>query len=287
MPKPTETERIELVESYFDENAKDWSELYGKAQRVNDLVLATRKERAVEHLVRRVPEGERILDAGCGAGRTSIDLMRAGYSILGVDVAGKMLENARKNFAEAGFEESQFELRCSDVFGLELEAESFGGIAALGFLQYQSDELEALREFHRILKPGGTLVVTGPTKRKFSNWFGLSRYWYALRRRLKGGPKPAAAPKGPVQKGGGEDVLMAISTHYYGYGRFRELLRAAGFEVLVVQGHGFVNFEIIGRRIGQRGELFLHRTLSALSKVLPFLGRGANDVIAVARKPAK
>ena len=286
MPKPTETSRIELVESYFDENAKDWSDLYGKARRVNDLVLAARKDASVAHLTSRVPKGERILDAGCGAGRTSVDLMKAGYRICGVDIASKMLENAAKNFEAAGFDESNFELFCSDVFGVGFEPESFGGVAALGFLQYQSDELAALKELHRILKPGGILVVTGPTKRKFSNWFGLTRYWYALRRRLKGlgKPKPAPPPAKPVQKGGGEDVLMAISTHYYGYGRFRELLTAAGFEVVTIRGHGYVNFELIGKRIGQRGELFLHRFFSGLARVFPFLGRWANDVIAVARK---
>ena len=38
-----EGKHSELVEKYFDDNAQDWSELYGEAKRVNDLVLAARR----------------------------------------------------------------------------------------------------------------------------------------------------------------------------------------------------------------------------------------------------
>ena len=80
-----------------------------------------------------------------------------------------------------------------------------------------------------------------------------------------------------------EEVLFQISAHAYSYGRFRRLLREAGFQIESCRGHGYVNFEIIGRRIGRRGELFLHRFFSAVARVLP-IGRWANDLIVVARK---
>ena len=149
----------------------------------------------------------------------------------------------------------------------------------------QDDEPRALRALYDLLRPGGVIVITGPTDRKLANWFGLSKYYYALRRRVPRmlRPRPPVRPTQP-SAAGGEDVLHRISAHAYGYGRFRRLLEDAGFEVLAHKGHGFVNFEIIGRRIGHKGELFLHRFFTAVARVLP-IGRWANDLIFVGRRP--
>ncbi len=289
MPQETAAkEHLDLVESYFDETADDWSALYGKAQRVNDLVLADRKDAAVKAIADRVPSGGWVLDAGCGAGRTSCDLMGLGYRIHGVDVSRKMVDHAKENFEQAGYSPERWRLTCADLEGAALEDTSFDAVAALGLLQYQPDERDALREIHRVLKPGGVLVVTGPTNRKFANWLGCSKYYYGLRRRLAriGKPEPSPPPPAPAQpaSAASEQVLFQISPHRYSYGRMKELLRDTGFELQQVRGHGYVNFEIIGRRIGQKGELLLHRTFSGTARALPFLGRWANDIIAVAVK---
>jgi len=286
--RPKEVAHIDLIETYFDANAKDWSDLYDHATRVNDLVLADRKNAAVANLAKHVGPGSYVLDVGCGAGMTSIDLMRLGCRVHGVDISAKMLDHARENFARAGMDASKWELTCDGLFGAELESESFDAIAGLGFLQYQDDEAAALRELYRVLKPGGVLVITGPTQRRLANWLGMARYYYGARRRLKRllkpapKPKPAAPSAQPI--GGSEEVLFKISTHSYSYARFRKLLRGAGFEVTGHKGHGYVNFEVIGRKIGPRGELFLHRFFTAVAKVIP-IGRWANDLIVVARKP--
>jgi SAM-dependent methyltransferase len=282
---------LSLVEAYFDENAGDWDDLYGRAQRVNDLVLADRKEAAIGHLTAHLAPGARILDAGCGAGLASADLLERGYSVVGVDVSQKMIDHARKNFESRGFPAERWDLHCAGIEEAQLEAGSFAGIAALGVLQYQDDEAAALRECHRLLEPGGLLVITGPTRLKLANWLGLSRYYYGLRRRLKGlrsRPAPPAAPAASAEAtkldAGSEAVLFKISAHSYSYGRFRRLLTEAGFEVVSGKGHGYVNFDLLSKRLGFKGQLFLHRFFSGVAKVLP-IGRWANDLIFVARKP--
>ncbi len=277
---------IELVETYFDTNAQSWSDLYRRAKRVNDLVLADRKTAGLSHLERHLAAGARVLDAGCGAGLLTADLVQRGYFVHGVDVSSKMLEVARRNMKEHDLPADRWELACTDVVSAAFPDGCFDGVAALGFLQYQTDELAALRELHRILRPGGVLVVTGPTRIKLANWLGLSRYYYALRRRLarlrrSSAPRPAAATAPGLDT---IALLHRISAHAYSYGRFRGLLREAGFRVVAQRGHGYVNWEIIGRRLGFRGEMFLHRFFTAVARVLP-IGRWANDLIFVARKP--
>jgi 2-polyprenyl-3-methyl-5-hydroxy-6-metoxy-1,4-benzoquinol methylase len=284
---PQSRTHLDLVGDYFDRNAGEWSDLYRRVQRVNDIVLVDRKNTAVAELSSRVPSGGRILDAGCGAGLAALDLAQRGYFVHGADVAAKMLDLARRNLTENGIAPERFALSCGDVASFQLPAGSFDGVAALGFLQYQPDERVALREFHRLLKPGGVIVITGPTQTKLSNYFGLARYYHGLRRRLwrKPAAAPAAAPGGSGNLSIGEHraVLRQISPHAYGYGRFRELLHSTGFRVARIKGHGFVHFEIIGKHLGFRGEMFLHRFFSGLSKVLP-IGRFANDIIVVAER---
>lgn len=272
-----------LVESYFDETAQEWSDLYRRVQRVNDLVLADRKNSSVAFLAERLPPGGRVLDAGCGAGLAALDLLERGFHVHGVDVSSKMLELAERNISQRQVPPERYALSCSDVAGLRLPPNSFDGITALGFLQYQPNELEALKELHRVLKPGGVLVITGPTRIKLSNWFGLARHYYALRAKLRRKKPAAGASAAGKPAMSSRDVLRQISPHAYSYKRFRRLLADAGFRVVRCRGHGFVNYEIIGRRLGFRGEMFLHRFLTRAAKFLP-IGRFANDIIVVAEK---
>ncbi len=280
--------RIDNVATYFDDTAQDWSDLYGKAKRVNDLVLAERKRVAVEQLTMRIPADSRVLDAGCGAGLASADLLAAGHRILGVDIATKMLAHAKENFESKGFDASRFELTNDDIIEAGLPAESFEGIIALGFLQYQTDENKALVEFLRLLKPGGALVITGPTDRRIANWLGMAKYYHALRRKLSFKKAKGNFTKEEIEAARAEKasraLLSTISTHTYDLKRFDRLLTDAGFQVEHKRGHGYVNYAIIGGLIGYGGELFLHRFFTAVSKLLP-IGRWANDVILVGTKP--
>jgi SAM-dependent methyltransferase len=262
-------DRIELVEEYFDQHARNWSDLYKDVQRANDVVLADRKAAAVEFVTRNVPAGGKVLDAGCGAGPLAIELVGRGYFVHGVDVSEKMIVACRENLQAKGFPVDRYALTHGDVFKAGFADGAFDCVSALGFLQYQDDEVAALRELNRVLKPGGVLFVSGPTRTRISNWFGLAPAY----RRLRWG---AALPEG-------HRVLDTISDHYYTPGRMRTLLESAGFEVLERRGHGYCNFAFIGGRLGLKGELALHRGLTRLSRVVP-ISRFANDVMAFARK---
>jgi SAM-dependent methyltransferase len=264
--------RIELVEEYFDRNARSWSELYRRAERANDVVLADRKRSAVDFAAAHLAPGARVLDAGCGAGPLAVELVGRGYFVHGVDVSEKMIAACRENLTAQGFGPERYDLYHGDVFAAGFPDRSFDGVMALGFLQYQDDERAALRELHRVLRPGGILFVSGPTKTRVSNWFGLA----PLYRRLRWG---SVLPPG-------HQVLDTISDHYYTPGRLRRLLGEAGFEVLGLEGHGYVNFAFIGGRLGLGGELALHRALTRAARVLP-IRRFANDVMAFARRPAE
>jgi len=264
--------RIEKVEDYFDANAQSWSDLYSRAERVNDLVLRDRKDVAVRFLDQLLEPGSRILDAGCGAGLCALDLMRRGHTIHGADISQKMLDLAAKTFEEQGIAPDRYVLSRRDVIESGFADGSFDGVSALGFLQYQADEARMLNELHRILRPGGVLVLSGPSGTRIANYFGLAQFLRRLRNREAGVLPPE------------HRVLTEISTHEYSTGRLKRLVADAGFEPLDTLGHGYVNFAFIGPRLGFKGERLLHRSLTRLSRVLPFIRSWANDVMIVARR---
>jgi SAM-dependent methyltransferase len=106
----------------------------------------------------RVPEGGEILDAPCGFGRHSIPLTEAGYRVTGVDRSSVQLDEARRTaddpdnprWVQADIRELPFENGSFDaVFNL---------FSSLGYRGEEGD-LVTLREFRRVLRPRGALVI--------------------------------------------------------------------------------------------------------------------------------
>jgi 2-polyprenyl-3-methyl-5-hydroxy-6-metoxy-1,4-benzoquinol methylase len=271
---PRETSHIDLVEDYFDNRASRWSAAYQNSGRANDVILGERQDLAVEFLSARLPQGARILDVGCGAGFGTLALVRRGYVVHGIDVAGKMVELAEKNLTEAGAPAESWSFAKGGLDGDALEPGSFDGLMALGVIEYNEDQVALLRQMAALLRPGGALVVTGPIRRRLSNLYGLTEMRARRRERARGKQQGAK----------GVGAMFAVSMHGYSAGRMCALVREAGLEVEAWRGHGFAGFPLLSKLVGAGGERFVNRFLNGLSRVLP-LQRLANDLVLVARKP--
>ena len=102
---------------------------------------------------------EKILDAGCGAGFMSRIYARSGAEVIGIDRAGKMLDQAKK-------EEDKTKLGISfiegDITNLPFQDEKFDAISCVAVLIHDSPE-ECQKFFHessRVIKPGGRIVIS-------------------------------------------------------------------------------------------------------------------------------
>jgi len=99
---------------------------------------------------------EQILDAGTGTGNVAEVLLTHGARVIGVDFLESALEVCRRKCPGGDF-------RLGDLTGrLDFEDESFTKLACCNviYLLKPADQLHALRELHRVLKPGGQAVVT-------------------------------------------------------------------------------------------------------------------------------
>ncbi|WP_037359363.1 class I SAM-dependent methyltransferase [Amycolatopsis orientalis] len=98
--------------------------------------------------------GRRILDAGCGAGPLTAALRERGADVSGFDLSGGMLEIARQRLGPDA------DLRVADVAEpLPYADNAFDDVVASLVLHYLEDWGPTLAEFHRVLRPGGRLIV--------------------------------------------------------------------------------------------------------------------------------
>lgn len=105
---------------------------------------------------------DRILDIGCGAGRTTIALYRLGYlRVQGVDLSHGMIERANSIAERAGF---PIPFEVGDAIGLQYADESFDGalFSAQGLMCIPggNNRLQALWEVRRLLRPEGYFIFT-------------------------------------------------------------------------------------------------------------------------------
>ena len=101
-----------------------------------------------------VPNGGKILDAGCAAGRDSRYFDSKGYTVVGVDLSNKLLEIAKK-------QSSHIEFHIQDIRSLQFSKETFHGIYATAILLHlnRDEVLPVLRQFYTLLKPRGIVCI--------------------------------------------------------------------------------------------------------------------------------
>jgi SAM-dependent methyltransferase len=110
--------------------------------------------------VRHVPAqpGMRILDAGSGSGSMAREIAKAvpGSVVVGIDLRDKYVDYARRRAEAEGLRNLTFE--AGDVRELPFADSAFDIVWTKYLLQWVADPMRAMREFARVLKPGGLLV---------------------------------------------------------------------------------------------------------------------------------
>lgn len=101
--------------------------------------------------------GESVLDLACGAGRTTIRLYERGMNVLGIDASETLIRAASIRFPQIKFRVGVYQDTKEPDCSWDHVLVSYNGI---DYAHPEESRVGALREFHRVLKPRGTLIFS-------------------------------------------------------------------------------------------------------------------------------
>ncbi|MFY7836008.1 MAG: methyltransferase domain-containing protein [Novosphingobium sp.] len=103
--------------------------------------------------------GRRALDLACGTGYGTALLAMNGAEVTGVDIDAGAIREAKKRYGQTGAK-----YLIADCYDLPFEAGTFDVVIANEMIEHVDDHDALLTEARRVLKPGGTFVVSTPNK---------------------------------------------------------------------------------------------------------------------------
>lgn len=119
-------------------------------------------------------DGLKLLDVGCGTGYHLARYHERGFEISGVDGSKDMLEQAR-------IANPEIEFKQSDVDKLPYEDQSFDYVLCIEVLRYLPDINTCMSEINRVLKPGGTALVTAAPVFQANFYYPVNRIAAAVK----------------------------------------------------------------------------------------------------------
>jgi SAM-dependent methyltransferase len=132
-----------------------------------------------------LPAGARLLDAGCGSGRT-LEQLRGYGQVCGIELSPDAAGLARGR--------GDFDVRIGRLEELPWAPATFDLITCLDVIEHTPDDRLTLRELRRVCKPGGWLLVTVPAYQAL--WSRHDEINHHYRRYVRGTLSSAAAAAG-------------------------------------------------------------------------------------------
>lgn len=219
----------------------DWDSVFDETYLQTYLPLSDEERSRAQALAAAtladVVPGAEILDCPCGFGRHALPLAQAGYRVTGLDRSETLLAEAERR--RGGGEWPRFVH--GDYRALPFEDASFDAVfnlfSSLGYLE-RDDDIGVLREFKRVLRGGGALVVETAHRDGFARfaqpfarrtWDRLPDGSLYLEERAPDWASGTIDTYRLIVSPSGERVERPYVLHIYSAKEWLEMLREAGF----------------------------------------------------------
>jgi len=124
-----------------------------------------------------LPVGARILDCPCGQGRHAHLLAEAGYDVDGADYSRELLARATRRGTGPNLRYTRADMRRLPARWTSRFDAVINVFTSFGFFDNPADDVRVIREFGRVLKPGGVLLWHGGSRDGVAARF-LARDWW-------------------------------------------------------------------------------------------------------------
>ena len=208
---------------FFDARADAYDREYNEPT-AGGYALRVRRQRVLELFDR---PGGKVLDVGCGPGVMAQEMASRGCEFWGVDGSEKMLEICQQRFGGR----TGMRFQRGDAAALAFANEFFDAVLCMGVIDAVADRRRAVREMLRVLKPGGTLIITFTNSASPYSWwkkyvfYDAVAAYHGVRRRLGFGRPGVTLPPNPRGR------------TLYNRRAARELLQSEGADVVAVRGY--------------------------------------------------
>ena len=141
----------------------DWPDQYDRwfETPIGSVIKSCERDLIMEFLAPAT--GETILDAGCGTGVFTLDILASGANVVGLDLSLPMLSKAVSKYGSLGFSPV-----AGDILRLPFEDKRFDKVVSITALEFIRDAKSAVEELFRVTKIGGFVVVATLNSR--SSW---------------------------------------------------------------------------------------------------------------------
>jgi SAM-dependent methyltransferase len=113
---------------------------------------------------RGLVSGLNVLDAACGEGYGSSLLADSAASVSGIDLSRSAIDHAQERYVA-----DNLEFRAADCLALPFADDRFDCIVSFETLEHLEDHQQLMREFRRVLKPQGFLLLSTPDKAVYTD----------------------------------------------------------------------------------------------------------------------
>lgn len=231
-----------------------WAANFAGARRVGWFrELRLRNTHEVRLVRRHLPRGGRVVDAGCGTGEWVIVLRRAGLQAEGLDYSPNLVARLRQEYPEIPWSSG-------DIRSMPYENDTFDGVMSLGVIEHdEAGPQAALREFFRVIRPGGIVAVSVPNDSKYKRTVSLADY-----------------PDGPD---------TAFFQYFMTEDELAAFVREAGFDVVVSETTRRPSLDLLWPGHPFKGRVAAVVTL-AVSILFRWTRRYDGMIICIGRKPS-
>jgi ubiquinone/menaquinone biosynthesis C-methylase UbiE len=214
-----------VTEAYNKDPEREWQRLVRDPYHSLEFLVT------MHYLRKHLPPEGKVLDAGGGPGRYSLELCRAGYEVVLLDISSELIATARKQFElePKVVRDRLIESVVGDVQNLShFEANHFDVVLCLGgpltHISNAVGRLKAMSELVRVAKPGAVVAVS------------VMGFFAVIRTILMRFSDELVEPSFQILVQRGDTTVAGMIWHFFRADELRELAESCGLTTLEMAG---------------------------------------------------